>query len=118
MGFLKKVKEELLRQKKEIEKSLSEVAKKSFRGEDGYEAKFPQYGQAEDENVDEVSTYVDRVSLEASLEKKFDEIKIALQKIRQGKYGKCESCGKKISRERLGAMPTSRYCLDCQNKVK
>ena len=108
------MKKELLKRKEEIEKQLQEVGKKSFRGENGYEPKFPTYGQAEEENIDEVSAFTDNVSLEANLEANLAEIERALNKIQKGKYGICESCGKAIDEKRLQAFPTARFCRKCR----
>ncbi|QQG43228.1 MAG: TraR/DksA C4-type zinc finger protein [Candidatus Daviesbacteria bacterium] len=44
-------------------------------------------------------------------------IKLALSKIRQGKYGVCEKCGKNIEHQRLLIIPTTRYCMAC-SKIK
>jgi DnaK suppressor protein len=44
------------------------------------------------------------------------EIKGALQKLREGTYGKCERCGKPIGVKRLEAMPSARLCVKCKIK--
>lgn len=44
------------------------------------------------------------------------EINIALLKIREGKYGICEKCGKPISRARLEALPYTRLCVKCKRE--
>jgi DnaK suppressor protein len=41
-------------------------------------------------------------------------INIALQKIKDGSFGVCESCGGKIRKVRLNAIPYARLCLKCQ----
>ncbi len=46
------------------------------------------------------------------------EINVALDKIDQGKYGICEMSGELISDERLIAMPTARYSMECQAKIE
>ncbi len=46
------------------------------------------------------------------------EINAALDKIDQGKYGICEMSGELISDERLLAMPTARYSMECQAKIE
>lgn len=43
-----------------------------------------------------------------------DDIEAALRKIEKGDFGVCESCRKKITGERLRAMPWARYCIQCQ----
>jgi len=39
-----------------------------------------------------------------------------LEKIKKGKYGICEKCGKKIPEERLKAFPEARFCMKCEKK--
>jgi RNA polymerase-binding transcription factor DksA len=41
------------------------------------------------------------------------EVDDALKRMRHGKFGRCGHCGKRISRERLRAMPYARYCVPC-----
>jgi RNA polymerase-binding protein DksA len=38
----------------------------------------------------------------------------ALSRIEKGTYGFCVICGKKILRERLEAVPHTRYCVPCK----
>ncbi|MGP1508568.1 MAG: TraR/DksA family transcriptional regulator [Sphaerochaeta sp.] len=40
----------------------------------------------------------------------------ALVRIRNGKYGVCEMCGKKIPEDRLRAIPYALLCLPCKKK--
>jgi RNA polymerase-binding protein DksA len=44
--------------------------------------------------------------------KKLDEINDAIGRIKRGTYGICESTGKKISKERLEAIPYTRYSIE------
>ena len=37
----------------------------------------------------------------------------ALGRIERGIYGKCETCGGAVGRQRLMAMPEERLCLEC-----
>ncbi|HOP06366.1 MAG TPA: TraR/DksA C4-type zinc finger protein [candidate division Zixibacteria bacterium] len=39
----------------------------------------------------------------------------ALRRIKDGTYGKCQSCGKQISRHRLNAVPHARLCIECKS---
>lgn len=41
-----------------------------------------------------------------------NKIEKALDAIQKGTYGKCETCGKEISMERLNAIPTTTYCKE------
>jgi len=44
------------------------------------------------------------------------EIKEALKRIQNRKYGICESCGKEIEPERLELIPWTRYCSKCARR--
>jgi len=44
------------------------------------------------------------------------EIDEALKRIEEGTYGNCLSCEKKISVQRLKAVPFAAYCVPCQEK--
>ena len=113
-NFLILIKKKLQAQRKELLSQLSEIAKKSDNTGHGYEAKFPQYGRSDDENADEVSAFTDILSQKEKLENSLKDTEAALLKIKEGKYGICEKCGKKIKKERLEALPTARYCLYCE----
>lgn len=43
-----------------------------------------------------------------------EEIELALERLRQGRYGTCEGCGEAIPFARLRARPATRYCVACQ----
>ncbi len=47
-----------------------------------------------------------------------DAIEAALRKIDTGRYGMCDSCSKKIPRERLKVIPHARYCVACQSRFE
>ena len=48
---------------------------------------------------------------ERKLIKKIDE---ALERIENGEYGYCDSCGVEIGLKRLEARPTATMCIDCK----
>jgi len=39
----------------------------------------------------------------------------ALRRIDDGTYGKCLSCGKQISKDRLDSVPHARMCIECKS---
>jgi len=45
--------------------------------------------------------------------KKIDE---ALDRINNGTFGICESCGEEISIKRIKARPVTTLCIDCKTK--
>ncbi len=42
----------------------------------------------------------------------------ALSRLREGAFGQCISCGEEINAKRLDAVPWTRYCIECQEKVE
>ncbi len=56
------------------------------------------------------------MDLSSSEGKLLAEINDAIEKIKKGTYGICESCGKNIPRSRLDALPYARYCIHCQKE--
>lgn len=112
---LKKVLEQ---KKKRIEKELSSIAKKDPKLKDDYDVRFPHFGltQSPDEEALEVSTYESRLPIEYALELRLQDISLALDKIKRGKFGLCEKCKKSIEGKRLKAIPEVRICLKCAQK--
>ncbi|MGH9568400.1 MAG: TraR/DksA family transcriptional regulator [Candidatus Angelobacter sp.] len=43
-------------------------------------------------------------------------VETALQRLREGTFGECVSCGNEINPKRLEAVPWTRYCIACQEK--
>ncbi len=64
--------------------------------------------QAQERENDEV---VDAIGNETAAS--IREIQEALDRIADGTYGECESCGKPIAEGRLKAIPEATRCVDC-----
>src|ERR1700731_3039294 len=45
-------------------------------------------------------------------------VEVALQRIREGTFGECNACGNEINPKRLEAVPWTRHCIECQEKVE
>ena len=45
-------------------------------------------------------------------------VEVALGRIREGAFGECISCGKEINAKRLEAVPWTRHCIECQEKLE
>ena len=68
----------------------------------------------------------DRASLEADRNfmlrirdresKLINKVKKALERIENGTFGICESCGEEISIKRLNARPVTTQCIECKTK--
>lgn len=50
--------------------------------------------------------------------RELSQIERALIRLRQGTYGVCEGCQKKIPVARLNALPFSTTCVDCQREIE
>src|SRR5258706_4017261 len=42
----------------------------------------------------------------------------ALSRIREGSFGECIHCGQEINGKRLEAVPWTRHCIECQEKLE
>ena len=56
------------------------------------------------------------VALRRQLEASLEEGGRALEKLDNGVYGICESCGARIDRARLKALPSAGCCITCQTR--
>ncbi len=55
-------------------------------------------------------------ALKQLVDKSSIQIKKALTRIKLGKYGICEKCGKMIDTDRLMIMPETTICVSCERK--
>ena len=111
-----KLKKRLEKEKMEIEKQLKSFAKKDTKLLEDWNTKFPKFnGETGFEaKAEEVEEYERLLPVEYALELKLKEIERALEKIKKGKYGICEKCGKEIEEKKLRANPATRYCSKCK----
>lgn len=59
-----------------------------------------------------IRTQIDATILEHK-RRILDEVRLALQRIKGGKFGECANCGEGISILRLTAIPWALTCVDC-----
>lgn len=55
-------------------------------------------------------------AIKQELERKIEETKKALARLKKGKYGICEDCRQLIDTDRLTVFPEATYCKKCQAK--
>jgi RNA polymerase-binding transcription factor DksA len=71
----------------------------------------------DDEHDPEGSTVaLERAQLDSLLDQAtqhLSEIDAATERIAVGEYGTCERCREAIAAERLAALPSTRYCVEC-----
>ena len=108
------LKKKLLEQRESLTKELELFAKKDDSPKGDWETKYPnrENGSMEEE-ADELQEYDNMLSVEHSLELKLRDVNLALEKIENGGYGKCEKCSQEIVKERLAACPEAKTCQKC-----
>ena len=57
------------------------------------------------------------LNLLANEEQMLKEISAALERIDNGKFGKCEECRSEIAKPRLKELPYTRFCVECARKL-
>jgi DnaK suppressor protein len=58
------------------------------------------------------------LSLLQNQEQALKEITEALERVRQGTFGRCEECEGAIPKARLQALPYTRHCVACARKLQ
>ncbi|MDD4987022.1 MAG: TraR/DksA C4-type zinc finger protein [Dehalococcoidales bacterium] len=75
------------------------------------------YGSHEPEDTAiEATGLALRSAMSKRVREQLSEVERALQKLGDGTYGLCDSCGKKIPPERLNAMPQTTMCVECKSR--
>ncbi len=113
-AFIKEMEARLTEEKDRLAKELKEFADQNPKNVEDYDAKFPNMGDKEDENAEEVDTYSTNLTLERTLESNLRDVEKALDRIKGGNYGICKYCGKEIDETRLRARPASSSCVECK----
>jgi len=106
----------LVRKKQELQSTLQSM---HDNGTDGTNNSFvdelSRYDNHPADSGSEMYSAEFNNSLKIRHEVMMHEINDALKKIDNGTYGKCESCGNDIDKERLNALPYAKFCIQCQN---
>ncbi|HVT75356.1 MAG TPA: hypothetical protein VHD69_03040 [Candidatus Paceibacterota bacterium] len=63
------------------------------------------------DTADNIENYELNTAILKPLEIQYNDVKLALDKIRKGSYGLCETDNEPIEKERLEANPSARTCL-------
>lgn len=110
---LRSIKTALIGQRAELEDQLhtEEQAFRSSQSEVSSEVRA-------DENPAEAGTATfereKHLSIANNVQDLIDKSNKALEKIEEGSYGICESCGRPISLDRLKALPHALMCIECK----
>lgn len=71
-----------------------------------------------DTDASEQFGHVNVEGLRKEMDKTLIQIRKALTRIKIGKYGICEACGKIIDTDRLMVFPAATKCVSCEKKRK
>lgn len=104
--FLATQKNNLIAEKEKIEDKIKKLKK------------YPDYGNDEEDSMQELSDYESNLSIDEQLEFLLGKIKRAIKAIDDGTYGKCSSCRKEIESGRLEIMSYAELCVTCSAKRK
>ncbi len=111
---LEHFKKKLLAEQAELENELSEVGRQDKSNPGGWDATSGsiEVDSADDNEVaDKLEELEENSGVVNKLETQLSDVKRALEKIDQGKYGLCENCGQPIEIERLEANPSARTSI-------
>ncbi|MBI3384723.1 TraR/DksA C4-type zinc finger protein [Candidatus Gottesmanbacteria bacterium] len=111
-NVLSNIKNYLEEKQKQTEKRLSELKK-----EDPFSDPTRLSDNAASDTEAKEEFGHDTISaIQLELSRGLVRIRKTLTKIKIGKYGICENCGKMIDTERLTVMPTAELCVDCEKR--
>ena len=57
------------------------------------------------------------VTLDQKEQRRLADVEAALRRLAQGRYGRCEGCGRPIPAARLRAVPWTRRCVACAGRL-
>ncbi|MBU0597041.1 TraR/DksA family transcriptional regulator [Patescibacteria group bacterium] len=115
--FIAEIKAKILKEKNKLEQELAGFATKNPHVTDDYDAEYPEYGDKNDDNAQEVERYTVRKPLEIALEKSLRDVNNALSRMEKGTYGICKYCDEPIGEKRLIARPNSSACVSCKKTL-
>ncbi len=101
-AFIAEMKTVLEHELEKLTGALARLTKNTGTG-----STFPEYGDGEDENANEIADYANNLQVENELEKGIRDVQSALKRIAEGTYGICKYTGELIEENRLRARPTS-----------
>lgn len=116
---LRAIKKRLQAERERLEQELHEIMERTSLSSDV-------------EQVSELSTYDDHpadlasetferekdLAMEGNIQDLLEKVDTALEKLEEGTYGLCDSCGVEINPNRLEALPYASLCLNCQDRLE
>ncbi|MGK2933051.1 MAG: TraR/DksA family transcriptional regulator [Solirubrobacterales bacterium] len=75
------------------------------------------FGKRIGDGTSEAVSRITEVAHADNLEVTAERIERALEKLDEGTYGTCDSCGEEIAAGRLKVSPASSLCIDCARRL-
>lgn len=104
---IKSIGEKFEHEKTELQKQIEEHSKLVSFGEEG------RVEDTGSEKADEAEEFSNNLAIARAYRERLEEVENALNKIKEGKFGTCEKCGREIPAEALLKNPTTRACPSC-----
>lgn len=106
-------KRKLLAEKDTLEKELATTGRQNPANPKDWEAspadrELPTASR--DEVADKIESFEENTAILRQLEARLAEVRDALERIENGTYGRCTTCGAVIESDRLGANPAAKTC--------
>lgn len=98
---------------KRLEEELEQIHNNASSADERREGS--PFGKREEEAT-ETLELEKRLALENRVRRELTGIEHALNKFKDGTYGKCDNCGKPIAPARLEALPQASLCLECKTQ--
>ncbi|MCX6726325.1 MAG: TraR/DksA C4-type zinc finger protein [Candidatus Shapirobacteria bacterium] len=95
---------------KRTEKNISKA--------DPFKDEFRGLRNSMEEDLDEQIGHFDSEIKVGFIKKQIVQLRKALTRMKIGKYGICEKCGKMIDTDRLAAKPETTMCIDCMKEAE
>ena len=100
----------------EVELLKTKRAKKNLKNADPFSDEGRVLENSFEEDLDEQIGHFESEVKAKFLNKRIVQLRKALTRIKLGKYGLCESCGKMIDTDRLAINPSATTCVKCQKE--
>ncbi len=78
--------------------------------------KYPDYGDFEEDTINELQDYENNMSIDDELNSVLDKVNAALSAIDNGTYGRCSKCQEVITENRLEIIPYADICVSCESE--
>lgn len=109
---LDEVEQRLRAEQAELRERIAEISKPPERGSQ------VSFGKRIGDGTTEAISRLTEVGVHANMQESERRVSRALEKIEDGTYGSCDSCGKPIPAGRLHAVPQSVLCVDCARNAR